>query len=556
MKNLENKQLIILMAGKGSRLYPLTFGFPKCLLSVKQKPAIYNMLVPLIKQGLKDITIVVNLENRKLLADFFNNSFSNLDLTINYIIQDEANGPAGALKLTKDYIVKPTILLLGDTLCSYPKNYDYSWIGIKDVCEDEKSKYCMIDTDKENNITDIIDKPNEEIDTNKAAIGIYYFKNYKLLKEVLDMPISKKLGEYQLSSYFKLYKKKEILKSEAINDWQDIGTLNGYMETNRKSFNCRNFNSLYLDEYGVIYKKSDYNGINSEMKWFGSIEGTGFEKLVPKIYKNGNSTEYGIEYYDYLTLSEYITYYPLSDYSKKEMFNAVLKTLLKIYKRNIVYKNNFDNLFKKMLIDKTYQRINEWNRKDLLNMETLVINNKEYKGLFSSLNKLLPYIEQICSDTRNYTTVIHGDVAFTNILFSPRTLNFKLIDARGNFGVDTIYGDYRYDLAKLRHCYHGRYDEIVNDLFEIKEDGKISFKFYRSIDYTLYDNLMENNGIDINDIELIEALLFISMIPLHNDYPDRQLAFFCQGITLLNHQIEERLFINKKDISQTNLMLV
>ena len=47
-------------------------------------------------------------------------------------------------------------------------------------------------------------------------------------------------------------------------------------------------------------------------------------------------------------------------------------------------------------------------------------------------------------------------------------------------------------------------------------------------------------NININDIELIEALLFISMIPLHNDYPDRQLAFFCQGVKLLNHQIEER----------------
>lgn len=33
----KDKQLIILMAGKGTRLYPLTLGFPKCLLSIKQK---------------------------------------------------------------------------------------------------------------------------------------------------------------------------------------------------------------------------------------------------------------------------------------------------------------------------------------------------------------------------------------------------------------------------------------------------------------------------------------------------------------------------------------
>ena len=46
-----DKQLVILMAGKGTRLYPLTLGFPKCLLSIKQKPAIYNMILPLINKG-------------------------------------------------------------------------------------------------------------------------------------------------------------------------------------------------------------------------------------------------------------------------------------------------------------------------------------------------------------------------------------------------------------------------------------------------------------------------------------------------------------------------
>ena len=44
MKKFEDKQLIVLMAGKGTRLYPLTLGFPKCLLSIRQKPAVYNKL--------------------------------------------------------------------------------------------------------------------------------------------------------------------------------------------------------------------------------------------------------------------------------------------------------------------------------------------------------------------------------------------------------------------------------------------------------------------------------------------------------------------------------
>ena len=541
MKKFEDKQLVVLMAGKGTRLYPLTLGFPKCLLSIRQKPAIYNMLLPLIKDGLKDITLVVNLENKGLLEDFLNTSFSNLDLNINYVIQEQADGPAGAFKLVEKYIEKSTILLLGDTLCNYPSNYDYSWIGVEKVAEAEKYKYCMIDCDNNGNIINIIDKPKEKVVTDLAAVGIYYFKNHTLLKEILKMDIPKKLGEYQLSSLFDLYKEKEPIKSEIISNWEDIGTLEGYMETNRNNFNCRNFNSLYLDDLGVMHKRSLYEKITSEMNWFKEIENTDFEKLTPKFYENNKfSREYGIEYYDYLTLSEYMTFYPLSNYSKITIFDSVLTKLLKIYEKNKIISLEFNDLFKKILVDKTLRRIKDWNRSDLVDQEKIMINGVEYDGLLVALNKLMLNIEKICKQAIDYVTIIHGDPAFSNILFSPRSLNFKLIDARGNFDIDTIYGDYRYDLAKLRHCYHGRYDEIVNDLFEISEGKSLNLKFYKDIDYSVYDELMQKNNINVNDIELIEALLFISMIPLHNDYPDRQLAFFCQGIKILNNQIKER----------------
>lgn len=181
--NYKNMQLVILMAGKGSRLYPLTLGFPKSLLSIKQKPAIYNMILPLINNGLKDITIIVNIENKSLLQDFFDNSFKNVDIKFNYVIQDNFDGPAGAFKLAEKYIKRPTILLLGDTLCKYPENYANSWIGVSEVKDKEKFRFCMIESDDSNVITNIYDKPQGEVVTNDAAVGIYFFKNFRLLKK-------------------------------------------------------------------------------------------------------------------------------------------------------------------------------------------------------------------------------------------------------------------------------------------------------------------------------------------------------------------------------------
>lgn len=536
-----DKQLIILMAGKGTRLYPLTLGFPKCLLSIRQKPAIYNMIVPLINEGLRDITIVVNMENKELITDFLKSSFGNINLNINYIVQKSASGPGAALKLTESYINKSTILLLGDTLCTFPKNYDNSWIGVNEVDESEKYKYCMIECNNKNDIIKIIDKPKGVVATKNAAIGLYYFKNYKLLKKILKEKISKVFGEYQLSSYFNLYMAEENIKIEKIDDWEDIGTLEGYMQTNKDNFNCRNFNTLYLDDLGVIHKKSKYNKIVSEMSWFKEIENTDYEKLTPKFYNNNKFVfEYGIEYYDYLTLSEYMTFYPLIDYSKTIIFESLLKKMLDIYLKNKIVSLEFNDLFHDILINKTFDRIKLWDRQDLVKREKVSINGNMYLGILKCLEKLNTSIEKICNSSIDFVTIIHGDMAFSNILFSPRSLNFKLIDARGNFGIDTIYGDYRYDLAKLRHCYHGRYDEIVNDLFNIDEDKGINYYFYKDNDYKIFDDLMIKYNIDILDIELIEALLFISMIPLHDDYPNRQLMFFCMGIEILNSQIKKR----------------
>lgn len=113
----KDKQLIVLMAGRGTRLYPLTLNMPKALLSVKQMPSIYNMLIPLIKDGLTDITFVVNDENRYLIEQFMKNSFDNIKVDFKYVIQRDFSGPGIALRMTKDLIKKKTILLLGDTLC-------------------------------------------------------------------------------------------------------------------------------------------------------------------------------------------------------------------------------------------------------------------------------------------------------------------------------------------------------------------------------------------------------------------------------------------------------
>lgn len=537
-----DKQLIILTAGKSTRLFPLTIGTPKCLLSVKQKPAIYNMLIPMVNKGLRDIIFVVNKENERIIKDFNKYIFETLNLNINYIVQEDFSGPGGALYLTKDYITKPTILLLGDTICNIPNKFKTSWIATKVVPKNETYKYCMVEYNDNNEIINMIDKPDKS-ELSQAIIGMYYFNSPTNLKTAINnMKKEKIFGEYQLSIIFKEYMKIENIYLYETDYWLDIGNLEDYTKVNKEMFNCRNFNDLEIED-SILYKKSNYEKITSEYNWFNKVKGTLFEKYSPKFYDDCVvSNGYGIEFYDYLTLSEYFTFYPLSDYSRKYIFEQLVNLLLSIYKSTrITDSKEFIDLFKTILIDKTRKRINKWNRKDLVNLDKIIINNKEYVGLNKALSILEKDIIKICNESKKNISIIHGDPAFSNILFSPRTTIFKFIDPRGNFGKDTAYGDYRYDIAKLRHCYQDSYDDIINDLFEIEEtDNNISIKLYKKYNYEIFDKILIENGINIDDIELIEALLFISMIPLHSDYPKRQLAFFTNGIILLNNQLKQR----------------
>jgi hypothetical protein len=135
-------------------------------------------------------------------------------------------------------------------------------------------------------------------------------------------------------------------------------------------------------------------------------------------------------------------------------------------------------------------------------------------------------------------TPIHGDLCLSNILCEPNSCLIKLVDPRGSFGRQGVLGDQRYDFAKLDHSIIGRYDFIVNDLFSIHSDspGEVRLEMpYRS-DLEQIGREFESIFVGENrdEIRLITAWLFLSMLPLHADKPRRQFAMLATGLKLLS----------------------
>ena len=183
--------------------------------------------------------------------------------------------------------------------------------------------------------------------------------------------------------------------------------------------------------------------------------------------------------------------------------------------------------------------------RDLLDADEVELNGQVLAGFA----KRRPQIEgdlRALSQIPNQT-LVHGDLCFSNILFDPGSTLVRLIDPRGEFIDQSCFGDYRYDLAKLLHSVHGRYDFILHGLYNLKslsparytltliEDEQILL-----IQNELFDLVRAAVGDELRNVILLEALLFISMIPLHDEDVQRQRAFYLTGLRILNEVYAKR----------------
>jgi 5-methylthioribose kinase len=216
-----------------------------------------------------------------------------------------------------------------------------------------------------------------------------------------------------------------------------------------------------------------------------------------------------------------------------ELKNIIIT--FKKYKKT-VYQKDYEQIY----IKKTQNRVQELissnpTFRNLFKYENIKINGKLYKNWNKLSEKIFSKIEKIFCKEDN--CLIHGDLCFSNILYDVANNQFRIIDPRGKWG-NTIFGDIKYDLAKLRHSIVGGYDSINNGLFSIEcKNNSLKISTLKPVQYQKVSNdfdLWISKNWNLEQIKMIEGLLFISMLPLHNDDLKKQLAFFAIGIQRLN----------------------
>lgn len=555
---MKNKKTIAIIpaAGRGSRMLSLTDNCPKAMLPLKNKPIIGWHLDKLIEEGIKDVCLIVGYKKEKLIN--YVNKFYSDKLNVIYAEQKELLGLAHAIKLGLDTINNKysynyeLLIILGDTIIqdSFEEMIlqENSVIGYNIV--DDYKRWCLIKTNENDEIIEFVDKPNEDPGTRKAIIGIYYFKDANLLNNCIKTIIKEDIkikNEYQLSSAMEKYKEHAKLQACKFDKWFDCGEVETFNKTRQNI--TRHFNSIEVTNDKTIIKKStNQKKIQQEINWYLNIPNK-LRVYVPQLIDysmTNNNVFYELEYVNFTPMQE-LFLYNLPDLPEWNKFLGLTFDMIERFNiHSVGTRFNMSEHISEILIDKTKQRFNQLVCENnyfesLSNYRYIEINGKDYKNINLIWNDIEKYVQNnVIENSTKYWQVIHGDLFFGNMLYDINSSTLKIIDPRGNFGIDGVYGDIRYDLAKLNHSILGKYDFIVNGLYalNILSDCQFDYMIYSSDRHNDVLNLLkkyiENRGYDYKQILVITGLLFLSMIPLHKENQNNQIMFYLKAVEILN----------------------
>jgi len=160
-------------------------------------------------------------------------------------------------------------------------------------------------------------------------------------------------------------------------------------------------------------------------------------------------------------------------------------------------------------------------------------------GLAAMLAQAKPHIRQAIART-DQLVFSHGDPCFSNILFDRRIGMMRLVDPRSALSADEAMMHPLYDVAKISHSILGGYDYVNNGLFRVCMGRELELE----LDWTiappaewagrLFRDRLATEGYEIAHVRAIELSLFLSMLPLHTDHPDKLVGFALIAAAILD----------------------
>ncbi|MBA2459031.1 MAG: nucleotidyltransferase family protein, partial [Gemmatimonadales bacterium] len=226
-------QVIIPLAGKGTRLRPHTHLVPKPMLKVAGRPVMDWVMDRLDGLDVSELIFITGHLKEQVEAY----ARARYKIPSRFIEQKVQDGTAGAVNLARPHVREPVLIVFVDTvfeadLTLINRTDADGIIWAKEV--EDYQRFGVVVTDKEGYMTRIVEKPTTPV-SKLANIGLYYIRAVDSLWQGIDHVLAspKNKGEYYLTDAFQwmIEHGKRIFAAE-VGGWYDCGALGTLLETN------------------------------------------------------------------------------------------------------------------------------------------------------------------------------------------------------------------------------------------------------------------------------------------------------------------------------------
>jgi hypothetical protein len=334
-----------------------------------------------------------------------------------------------------------------------------------------------------------------------------------------------------------LYLAKHPTKLEQAGRWLDFGHVQTFYQSRLAVPTARAFNTLTTDGVTTLKSSEDGDKMRAEAAWLRGAP-PDVQPYCVRVFEAGEAEDrafYRTEY-EYLPLLAELFVHGAIGRAPWMRILGSCEAFLRLCARH-EGPGEADAALRRLTADKTLGRLETFALETGFDIDApLSLDGRACPSLRAIAERLAAVA---APDDRRATCVMHGDFGFSNILYSHRLRRIKVIDPRGSCGDGpSLFGDTRYDLAKLAHSITGRYDQIIAGRCAVSVEGRDYAIAFEPLAHQpwLEGALAEmrvagRSGADIT-VRAACAGLFLSMLPLHGDRPDRQSAFIANGLRL------------------------
>lgn len=290
---------IILSAGEGTRMRPLTLTKPKTMLPVAGKPIIQYNIEALRDSGIIDILLVVNYK-KEMVKNYFKDG-KDFRVNIDYVTQEELSGTANAIEYGKNFVDDNFLVLNGDIILDkelisdiisdYSKHSPDTLMVLTEV--EDPSHFGAVEIEN-NLIKNIVEKPKkDEAPSNLVNTGIYIF-NKDIFNKIAKTDKSSR-GEYEITDSLAMQiEDGHVIRGfKTDKKWTDVGRPWELIEVNELFLNDIKTNIKGKVENGAYIHGNIFLGEGSIIRSGVYIEGSVYIgkncDIGPNCYIRGNS---------------------------------------------------------------------------------------------------------------------------------------------------------------------------------------------------------------------------------------------------------------------------